>query len=213
MRPIKPKNRASYYPFFHHKRMNSPMDQASESEKFNWQQSVIRVYATGLIVMAIIFLMWRVIHEFSPLYESVENPILAIALTLIGLILLPFLLGGLIQFGLNPILGKSNALSQLVGIQDRVFKELSKRRELPVVIVRTSATERQIGVMTSRIAESDSRPEMAVVYVPSAPRTGNGQIRLVPMREVEETDWALKDFQLFQWSMGSFSPNPMSLED
>ncbi len=189
------------------------MDQASESEKFNWQQSVIRVYATGLIVMAIIFLMWRVIHEFSPLYESVENPILAIVLTLIGLILLPFLLGGLIQFGLNPILGKSNVLSQLVGIQDRVFKELSKRRELPVVIVRTSATERQIGVMTSRIAESDSRPEMAVVYVPSAPRTGNGQIRLVPMREVEETDWALKDFQLFQWSMGSFSPNPMSLED
>ena len=98
-----------------------------------------------------------------------------------------------------------------MSLEERLVGELSKTRKHPVIVLINwpSATERTMGVMTSIFPATDKSPEMGAVYVPVAPRSRHGYIRIVPTSEIEETGWTLKEFQVFHLTAGSVAPDQM----
>ena len=77
-----------------------------------------------------------------------------------------------------------------------------------VVINWPSREVRTMGVHTSTIREGEH--PLAVVYVPTAPQTRYGYIRIVRMEDVEFTDWTWQQWQLYQWTFGSVSPDKLN---
>ena len=72
-----------------------------------------------------------------------------------------------------------------------------------------SETVRTMGVLTTTFSSENSDQELAAVYVPTAPQTRLGYIRVVPLDSVEFTDWTLKQWQLYQFTFASYSPESL----
>ena len=175
------------------------------------KQKIIRIYLSGFLALALIYLGWRIVAQFEPLFRGIENPFVALFLAILLIVLVPPLLGSLIQFVLNPVLGKWQAWSDLVSLEERLVGELSKTRKNPVIVLINwpSSTERTMGIMTSIFPATDKKPEMGAVYVAVAPRAKHGYIRIIPTSEIEETSWTLKEFQVFQLTVGSVAPDAL----
>ena len=123
------------------------------------------------------------------------------------LILGPPLLGVCLQFLINPVLGRWSTWSELITLQDRLVGEMTNRSKTPVVLVNLpSEKEKSPGLMTSVFPATDQHTEMAAVYFSIAPRSNRGVIRIIPTSEITQTRWTVKEFQMFQFTVGSVSP-------
>ena len=87
-------------------------------------------------------------------------------------------------------------------------QQLSRaRKQAQIVIIDWPSKEiRTMGVLTATFNSQDSDRKLAAVYVPTAPQTRLGYIRIVALDSVEHTDWTLKQWQLYQFTFASFSP-------
>lgn len=95
------------------------MNENTVSEQ-NWSRNLLRIYVSGLVILAIAIVIWKVVFRFTPWFDVIDNPLLASVLTALSLVLLPLVLGGIVKYGLNPLLmGKWNTWSELVSLQDR----------------------------------------------------------------------------------------------
>jgi hypothetical protein len=136
---------------------------------------------------------------------------LAITLSILAILLGPPLIGSLILFGLFPMLGKKEGWRGLLGWDDRLLSEVSdaKQNARVVMINWPSKEVRTMGVLTATFASEEPDKQLAAVYVPTAPQTRLGYIRIVSLNDVEFTDWTLKQWQLYQFTFGSVSPDRM----
>lgn len=187
---------------------------SSSNSKPLWQQTILHIYISGFILLAIFYVCWRIVKELSPWYGFVENPFLATVLSVMTVLLVPPILGCVMRFGINPLMGKWNRWSELVTLQDRLVGNLSEGEPAKIVLANwPSSTERTMGLMTAVFPATESQKELAAVHIPQAPRSKSGYIRFIPLAELEITNWTLKDFQLFQLSIGSLSPSNLVDED
>lgn len=168
------------------------------------REKILRVYLNGFVCLAIIYVAWRVLEQFSPLFQRIENPFVALLITILILIVVPPLSGSLVQFVLNPILGKWDTRSELISLEERLVGELSAGGSKPVVVMAPGPAEHEriIGVMTSLFPATDQQPEMGAVDVAMAPRSKFGYVRVIPTSQLQETGWSLREFQLYQLTFG-----------
>ena len=109
------------------------------------------------------------------------------------------------------MLGKKEGLRGLEVWDDRLLSEVSRAKQRTrIVILNWPSNEvRTMGVMTATFKSNGSGREMAAVYVPTAPQTKLGYIRIVAVEDVEFTDWTLKQWQLYQLTFGSVNPGSL----
>ncbi len=186
------------------------MNQSDETKKIFWRKALIRVYFSGFIALGLIYVVWRIIKDLSPWYSIVENPVVGVILTILTLVLVPPLLGCLVQYVVNPLMGRWSTWSELMSFQDRLVGELSSKSQLPIVLVNwPTESVRCMAILTSRFEPGDGDKTMAAVYIPTAPRAKTGYLRVVPLDELEITNWTFKEFQVFQWTLGSICPEQL----
>lgn len=168
-----------------------------------------RIYLHGLIAFLLIFAIAYVVTRLLPFFEFSDNPVFAMALSIIAIVVGPPLLGSLILYGLFPLLGKKQGWRGLLGWDDRLITEVSEAKEkVRVVIIRwPSDNVRTMGILTSTFLSKKSGKQLAAVYVPTAPQTKLGYIRIVEVDDVEYTDWTLQQWQLYQFTFGSVNPD------
>jgi hypothetical protein len=168
-----------------------------------------RVYLHGVIAFVAIGAIGYVASLLLPLFGFADNRVLAIALLVIAIVVGPPLLGSLILYGLFPLLGKKQGWRGLLGWDDRLITEVSDAKEkVRVVIIRWPGDNvRTMGILTSTFLSKKSGKQLAAVYVPTAPQTKLGYIRIVEVDDVEYTDWTLQQWQLYQFTFGSVSPD------
>ena len=79
-----------------------------------------------------------------------------------------------------------------------------------IVIVSWPSPEiRTMGVLTSTFRSEDGGKQLASVYIPTAPQTKLGYIRVIEFDQIEVTDWSLKQWQLYQFTFASLSPESL----
>lgn len=168
-----------------------------------------RVFVHGLIAFIVICAVAYVVTLLAPIFDFTGNRPVAIILSIVAILVGPPLLGSIILFGLFPLLGKKEAWRGLLAWDDRLLAEVSGAKEkAQVVIVPWPSKEvRTMGVLTATFASEESGKQLAAVYVPTAPQTKLGYIRIVKLDDVEFTDWTLKQWQLYQFTFGSVSPD------
>jgi len=149
-----------------------------------------------------------VVTRLVPIFEFTGSQPLAITLSVLAILLVPPLVGFLILYGLLPLIGMKEAWRAVIGWDTRLFSQVSAaQQKTQIVIINWPSKEiRTMGILTSTFTADDSGKQLAAVYVPTAPTSRFGYIRVVSLDEVEVTDMTLKDWQLFQISFGSISP-------
>jgi hypothetical protein len=78
-------------------------------------------------VTAIAIFIWKVVFQFSPWFDLLQNHVLAGVLTVISVVILPLILGSIIRFGVNPVLGKWHKWTELMSLEDRIFGGLENK--------------------------------------------------------------------------------------
>ena len=178
-----------------------------------WRNTLIRTYISGLVVLAIGILLWKVVFRYSPWYDILSDPVLASLLTAISIVVLPLILGLMVIFGLNPLLGRWQKWSQLMSFQDRILGELARERGPHIVLIAwPSEKAKTMGVVTAVFPATEDRPEMASVYCPSSPRATSGRLFFAKVADLQFTDWTLNEFQVFNWTLGSVRPDMLQNE-
>ena len=150
----------------------------------------------------------------TPWFSTLQNPFLAFALAAVTLLIAPLVLGSVVEFGINPILGKWNKWADFLSLQDRLIGDLTEELEPRVVMVKDDGElGYRLGVMTSRFAATHETPELAAVYFSSAPRARFGFVRLIPYDDLTEIEWSVRDYQLFQLTVGSGGPHELLIKE
>ena len=96
--------------------------------RFERKRVAVRIYLSGLFVLAIFALCWRVLHEVSPWYRLVSNELIAGLLTIVSVLLAPFVLGSVVEFGLRPLFGRWHRWTDVLELEDRFVSEFSRQR-------------------------------------------------------------------------------------
>ena len=173
-----------------------------------WLRQLARIYVTGLILSAIALFIWKVVFQVSPWFDLIKNPVLAGVLTVISVVVLPLILGGLLKFCVNPLLGKWRTWNELMTLEDRIAVELEKDRHPEIVIINwPSTTIQTVGILTARFPATETQPEMAAVFHQASPRGKSGYIRIVRVSDLQFTDWTFQEFQVFNLTLGAIHPD------
>lgn len=168
-----------------------------------------RIYLHGIIAFVAIAVVAYVVMLLAPVFDFTGNPSLAIGLSIAAILVGPPLVGSFILFGLFPLMGTKAAWRGWLAWDDRLLAEVSTAKEKARVVIIKWPSEhvRTIGVLTSTFTSNESGKLLAAVYVPTAPQTKLGYIRIIEHDEVEFTDWTLKQWQLYQFTFGAASPD------
>ena len=185
------------------------MEHAKESRQLRLGQAIFRVYLSGFILLLILYVGWRAVSQFLPWFSNVENPVLAAIMAVVAVVTVPAVLGCLVRYAINPLMGRWHRWSEMVTLEDRLIGGIAK--DTPIVLINwPSESVRTMGIMTAQFAATESKEAMAAVYVSTAPGSKSGYIRVVPLSQVEFTDWSFKDFQLYQFTLGSLGPSKLN---
>jgi uncharacterized membrane protein len=168
-----------------------------------------RIYLHGVIAFVAIGAIGYVASLLLPVFDFTGNRLLAIALATTVIIVGPPVVGSIILYGLFPWLGKRDSMRGLLAWDDRLLSEVTSAKEKARIVIINWPTDnvRTMGVLTSTFASQNSEKQLAAVYVPTAPQTKFGYIRIVELDDVEFTDWTFKQWQLYQFTFGSVSPD------
>jgi uncharacterized membrane protein len=178
-----------------------------------WLRQLVRIYVTGLIVTAIALFIWKVVFQYSPWFDILENPVWAGGLTFISIVILPLILGSIIRFGVSPVLGKWHKWTELMSLEDRIVGELEKGRKPEIVIINwPSTTVQTVGILTARFPATETQPEMAAVFHPSSPRGKTGYMRIVNVSDLQFTAWTIHEFQAFNLTLGAIHPDHLVVD-
>ena len=164
-----------------------------------------RVYLHGLVVLIGFCVIAYGVTLLLPMFDFIGHRGLATLLAIAVILLGPPLVGSIVLFALFPLIGRKEGWRGLLSWDDRVIAEVSNAKEKAQIVIVNwpSATVRTMGVMTSHIECPDSGKTLAIVYIPTAPQTRLGYIRVVDMDELEITEWSLRQWQMYQLSFGS----------
>ena len=167
-----------------------------------------RIYLHGILAFVVLYIVAYVVTHLVPIFDVFGSQPAAIMLSILAILLVPPLVGSLILYGLFPLIGMKDGWRGVIGWDERLFSRVSSAREkVRIVIINWPSREvRTMGVLTSTFTAKDPGKRLAAVYVPTAPQTRLGYVRVVPLDDVEATDLTLKEWQLYQLTFGSASP-------
>lgn len=189
----------------------TPADSSTETAADEYQLATwMRVYLHGVLAFVVLYaVVYLVTRLASPIFDLTGSLPVAIALSILGILLVPPLVGSLILYGLFPMIGMKEGLQGVIGWDQRLFARVSSaRKQVQIVIINWPSKEvRTMGLLTSTFTADDSGQQLAAVYVPTAPQTRYGYIRVVSLEEVEFTDLTLKEWQLYQLTFGAGIPD------
>ena len=187
------------------------MNQDMLSGKLILRQRFIRIYGSGLLGLGILYLAWSALDKFAPWIDDFDNPLIPLLITIAVITLVPPILGLIIQYCVNPLLGRWNVWSELVRLEGRVVGELSSERQPKIVLVKTGQDEQTIGVLTKQF-QNAQKIDVGTVYLPMGPRAKTGYIRIMPINLMEETGWTMREYQLYQFTFGKISPDKLAIQ-
>ncbi len=187
-------------------------DQVNDAEGIESSHSLgtwTRIYLHGFIALVAFAVLATLVSRLVPLFDFTGNRTTAIVVSLIAILAGPPVIGSVILYIIFPLIGKRDAWRGLLFWDDRLLKELSRARgTAQIVLIDWPSKEvRSMGVMTSTFRSRETGEELAAVYVPTAPQTRLGYIRVVPVDSVEMTDWTLKQWQTYQLTFGASCPD------
>jgi hypothetical protein len=192
----------------------SKASRPDEADSSHLLSTAARIYLHGCLALLVVFAMTYVIFQILPLFDFTGNRGLSILLSLLAIVIAPPLIGSLVLFGMLPILGKKQGIKGLDVWDDRVITEISRAQQRAQIVILNwpSQEVRTMGVLTASFTANKSDQPLVSVYVPTAPQTRYGYIHVVPLDQVEMTDWTLKQWQLFQLTFGSAHPDNFSVQ-
>lgn len=183
--------------------------------RFNWS------YLRGWLVIIVIVLIGRVaIEAFDQAAQWLE-PLLNVfgfsgrstGLTIGLLILVPWVLGRLLELPFHRFRGKRRNQQAFQQMQERLGAELTPggRQGYPVVVVGWPNDKvRTLGVVTATFRDGRTDREMAAVFLPGTPDPTKGLMRVVAADDLERTDWSLNDLVGYHVTFGSASPSELT---
>lgn len=191
-----------------------PQSESMSSDSSHLLGTWTRIYLHGCIAFLLVYAMAYVVSRLVPLFDFIESPALSVFLAILAILILPPVVGSLVLYGLLPLLGKNEAWRGLEAWDDKLLSEVSraKQRTRIVILNWPSKEVRTMGILTATFDANDTSKQMAAVYVPTAPQTKLGYIRIVAIDDLEFTDWTLKQWQLYQLTFGSVNPTSLSSE-
>ncbi|MEM1070200.1 MAG: hypothetical protein AAGI63_14955 [Planctomycetota bacterium] len=171
-----------------------------------------RIYVHGVIALIVFSAIAYLSSQLIPLFDFTGNRMAAIVVSLIVIVAGPPIAGSILLYMVFPLIGRKQAWRGLLSWDDRLIAELSNARsKAQIVLINWPSSEvRTMGVLTSYLETANSKGRMAVVYVPTAPQTRLGYIRVVAEEDVEATDWTLKQWQMYQLTFGASCPERLS---
>ncbi len=184
------------------------MDNRTISDQMLKNRALVRIYATGLLVVVALGVGWKVLQQMSPWNSLVDSQLAAALLTLGSILLMPFVFGCLVEFVLRPLTGKWSFWATIWNIENRIISEIQREDPKVVLINWPSESVRTLGVMTSVVQDTDT--SLAAVYVPAGGQGKSGAIRVVPLSDVEVTGWRVRDLQVFQLTYGRLGPDALA---
>lgn len=167
-----------------------------------------RIYLHGMLSLFVLGLVAYLIARLVPLLEFLGSPTIAVTACILALIALPPIVGSILIYAVLPALGKRDGFRGLDAWDDRLLTEVSRAKERARIVVVPWPTKdvRTMGVLTGSIQSGPSGPQLAAVYIPTAPQAKSGYIRVVAMDDLQFTNWTLQQWQLYQLTFGSMHP-------
>ncbi|MEM1449742.1 MAG: hypothetical protein AAF957_07280 [Planctomycetota bacterium] len=186
------------------------VDDSGEVQLAAW----VRVYLHGLLALLALFALMYVVTLLVPLFDFAGSRALAVVLAVAAILVVPPVLGSAIVYGVLPLLGRRAAWRGVTRWDRRLFGELelAKERARVVILDWPGDGVRTMGVLTSTFRDPSGRRELGAVYVPTAPQTRYGYVRIVPLDALETTDWTLEQWRTFQLTFGSISPAELRVD-
>lgn len=171
-----------------------------------------RIYIHGCVAMAVIFAVAYVAWRLLPFFAFLQSTTLSLVTAVIVIVVLPPVFGCILLFGILPLLGKTQAWRGLDSWDNRLYAEVSRAKESTriVIVDWPSPSIRTMGIQTSTFEAGGDGKQMATVYVPIAPQSQTGYVRIVAVEDLEYTDWTLEQWQLYQLSFGAVNPARLS---
>ncbi len=171
----------------------------------------VRIYLHGLLAFIVLCAMAYVVNLLVPFFDFFDNRGVAVAISIFMILAAPPFVGSVVIFGLLPFLGKKEAWRGVTVWDDRLISEVTEARgRAQIVIVDwPDSNVRTMGVLTSSLEAENPAEQLATVYIPTAPQTRYGYVHVIPLKNLEMTDWTLKQWQLYQLSFGSIHPDQL----
>lgn len=185
-----------------------PQNEATAPGREHTLGTWTRIYLHGCIAFLVVYALTLVVSRLVPLFGFVDSPVLAFVLAILAILVLPPLVGSIVLYGLLPLLGKKEAWRGLAAWDNKLVSEVSRAKQMARIVILNWPSEevRTMGVLTATFDADEGSRQMAAVYVPSAPQTRVGYIRIVAVDDLEFTDWTLKQWHLYQLTFGSANP-------
>jgi len=76
-----------------------------------------------------------------------------------------------------------------------------------VLINWPNAEIRTVGVLSSEFSDPETGEKLAAVFIPRGPNVSQGAVGVVRRENVQLTDWTLREFLAYQWSLGTAVPH------
>lgn len=164
----------------------------------------------GALAVMVALAVWYFLSNALPdLKDGFANSGSAVTFV-VGLIVVPMLVGWFGHRVLNPLVRKWESAGGWLRWEERLVTELAadEQRGFLVVLVPFPSQEiRTLGLVTNTFPGPNGEGELATVFLPHlAPKPGTGALRIVPAASLEPTNWRFKDLIQFHVSYGSSSP-------
>lgn len=171
-----------------------------------------RMWTRGALTIAVLAAVWLGLQQLVSWLQALfpEPPSTVAALG--GVLVVPVVVGWIMTRFVHPSFRRYKGAEAIVQWENRLVKEFSPddARGFQVAIVAwPNAEVRTMGVITGTIDQTDSDNSLVAVFIPNSPEPTGGLLRVVHQRDIELTEWNLKDLFQFQVSLGSNTPAPV----
>ena len=168
------------------------------------------LWIRGMVILIMLLAAWLILRTAFPQLGRDDLSVEALAVVLVGLIVLPPVLGMLSRLF-------APAVTRLTGggiqrWEDRIVQEFAPddKRGFPVVLVPwPNERVRTPGLVTNTFPNTTGEGRLAVVFLPNTPKARTGNLRILPEEDLIHTSWTFMDMIQFQLSFGSSSPTEL----
>jgi len=191
-----------------------PTDRNRTAGPLGWW---FRHYARGLLVLIVVLVAAPLVASVWPAEEAESlwawlssGAADRWAIIILAILLLPALLSWVWGAIVHPFLLRRRAFRTWLSFERNLVAELAPDEESPMVIVLINwpnAEIRTVGVLSSEFSDPETGEKLAAVFIPRGPNVSQGAVRVIRRDSVQLTDWTLREFLAYQWSLGTAVPH------
>lgn len=192
----------------------TPTDPARKAGPLRW---FLRHYTRGLLALIVILVAAPLVASLWPA-EEVESLWTWLssgaadrwAIVIFAVLLVPAFISWVGGALVHPFLRRRRALRGWLAFEQNLVAELAPDEDSPVSIVLInwpSAEIRTVGVLASEFSDPETGEKLAAVFIPRGPNASQGTVRVIGRDNVQLTDWTLREYLAYQWSLGTAVPH------